>query len=530
MPVATSSSGRALYDHASVAFVHNMPLEALNTIHSAIQSGQAQSTKSLAEQFSILQITAFCAIYSPNEETSLQSRIEHWQQGSGKDKQLPKEVQDQLQLPPNQFFTRLWYRTLAFFHSCPSLPSIQSKVPEYKDKLTTISPPDSSPELAASALQIPAGVVEALVLGALKIDEDVARNTSQSDKSNGYAKPDKRKPIPQGLQSARAMCEWILSAYSTTPGLDNVHDRKHLRDQYGRATRLYALEILGIRLQEWEFAGQIVRCAKMITDDGTEVQEREALLAELGEAHQQAEAKLDRHQAAKERARKLLQAQVEKRKLSASLDDLSSSQSKTTTRTNTAQTNGNEKSRARTLSNGSLPSASLPTESGSSGGKSGSGREIRSPSSSNTSLEHDSSKSEKVRQVNGGVNGTKDLNRQSRYNGNTSREASNRNQSMIATLRASLEAWIQHFGGIPAVLLALFAFLTISRKVAQFIQGRAKKLTINDRQISASSTTNRRRTLLPSEVAGGQQNPGFISMFWTKVVDTVRMGTQVTYL
>jgi len=525
MPVATSSSGKALYDHASTAFVHNMPLEALSTIQSAIQTGQAQSSQQLAEQFLVLQITALCAIYTPNDQDQLRSRIEHWQQNSGRDVRLPKEISEQLTLPSNEFFIRLWYDTLAFFNSCPSLKSLKSKAPFRNSSTKSISTDGISPEAVSAALQVPAGVIEALVLGALKIDEDLNRSTQQSNgKLNGHKKGEKAKNVPQGLQSARCICEWILSAYSASTGLDQIKDeRKHLRDQYGRTIRLYALDILALRLQEWEYSVQMVRCAKLITDDPIELQERETLLAELGDAQIQAEARVDRHQAAKERARKILQQQVEKRKMSASLDDLASQQAQKRTAqshsSNAKLSNGNANVRARSTSNNSLPSIEKEALNRDGmdttmGGKSTRASSSRSQSSSPT-VEH------KEADI------TKDLTPQSANEARRPDQLVN-SSSAIASLRASFRTWLHHFGGVPAVLLALFAVFTISRRIIRFLQGRTNRLAINAPSNRIASAGHQRRAITHSGMPSSKQ--GFISSVWTKLIDTVRMGTQVTYL
>ncbi|PWN32023.1 uncharacterized protein FA14DRAFT_162308 [Meira miltonrushii] len=527
MPVATSSSGRALYDHASTAFVHNMPLEALSTIQSAIQTGQAQSTQQLAEQFLVLQITALCAIYTPNDQDQLRSRIEHWQQSSGRDVRLPNEISEQLSLPPDQFFVRLWYHTLAYFDSCPSLKSIKTKAPSRNTATKTISTDGIPPEAVSAALQVPAGVIEALILGALKIDEDVNRSTVQPNgKLNGHKKVDKTKSVPQGLQSARSICEWVLSAYSASTGLDQVkEERKHLQDQYGRTIRLYALDILALRLQEWEYSVQMVRCAKLITDDPIELQERETLLAELGEAQIQAEARIDRHQAAKERARRILQQQVEKRKMSASLDDLASQQAQKRTAqsqaSNAKSTNGTANSKSRTASNHSLP----PVEKDA--GNRDSTEAAKGVKSARASSNRSQSSSPTIERKEADI--IKDLAPQSGHEARRPGQVVN-SASAIASFRATLRIWLQHFGGVPAVLLALFAIFSISRKLFQLLQGRADRLSNSTRSTRIASSGPQPRLAVKQSGTPASQQQGFISAIWTKLTDTVRMGTQVTYL
>lgn len=527
MPVATSSSGRALYDHASTAFVHNMPLEALSTIQSAIQTGQAQSTQQLAEQFLVLQITALCAIYTPNDQDQLRSRIEHWQQSSGRDVRLPDEINQQLSLSPDQFFIHLWYHTLAYFDSCPSLKSIKSKAPSRNASTKSISTDSISPEAVSAALQVPAGVIEALILGALKIDEDINRSTLHvNGKMNGYKKGDKNKIVPQGLQSARSICEWVLSAYSASTGLDQIkEERKHLRDQYGRTIRLYALDILALRLQEWEYSVQMVRCAKLITDDPIELQERETLLAELGEAQIQADARVDRHQAAKERARRILQQQVEKRKMSASLEDLASQQAQKRTAQSQASngkfSNGNANPKTRSASNHSLPpiekdAGDRDRTEAAKGAKSARASSSRSQSSSPT-LER--KEADIIKDI------TPHPTNETRRPGQVVNSS-----SAIASLRASLRTWIQHFGGVPAVLLALFAVFTISKRLIQFLQGRADRLTTRNTPTNRIASSGPQQRLALKQTGTPASQSGFISAIWTKLIDTVRMGTQVTYL
>lgn len=505
MPVATASSGRALYDHASTAFVHNMPLEALNTVHAAVQTGQAGTTQQLAEQFLVLQITALCAIYSPNDPAQLEARLQHWRQGPGREAQLPTELTEQLILPPERFFARMWTQSLRFYQSIPTVPSITSAVPDAN--ATSITP---TPEVLRSALQLPAAVIEALVLGALKVDEDLARHSSSS-KSNGKAST-KGKDVPAGLQAARAMCEWVLSAYSSA-GLDTIADRKHLHDQYGRVLRLYALELLGLRLQDWEYAREMVRCAKLITGDQREIDERTALLAEMAEAHNEAEARHDRRQAAKDKARRILQEQVEKRKLSASLGDLPSPKSAPISPSPvippTSHENKQREGKTRSSSHSPLqsPSSEKSAEmaNGTQKGQGKGSSQARSRSAS-AAMERSPTSS----------SSSPSASRRSTINRSSSGSGDLMPASMFASLRTILQAWLRRLGGAPAILLAVFAALMLARRVMRAAQGRVSVLGS-----AARPTTS--RTALVSRQQRPAPESGFFSSAWRKMLDTVRM-------
>ncbi|PWN93958.1 hypothetical protein FA10DRAFT_264553 [Acaromyces ingoldii] len=282
----------------------------------------------LVERLVILRITILATLYRPPPITSPTVTGLEKLLSSKEEASLAKDCIELLSQEPNAFVARLWYSTLGIYQRFSVLPP-RAPPPRHlaSGGLDRIQ---SSVETQSTALNLPAAVVAAVVMGALRIDEE-QRNAATSGRLD--AKPrsllsrkeaQMRGTDPSlvasapadgtqaGIASAKAICEWILAAHSAegdwpagTASLSDMQ-RNHLRDQHHRVLTLYTLHILGSRLHQWEYAGEVVRLATSVAHDGAEehvVQERAELLRQLDSAKVHIETRGERRRAASEQAR-----------------------------------------------------------------------------------------------------------------------------------------------------------------------------------------------------------------------------------
>lgn len=494
MPVATTSSGRALYDHASTAFIRNMPFEALLTTTKAIHTGQANDSQQLAEQFLILQITALCAIYAPNDPEQIKVRWQKWLQANSRpDDQDSLALSLQLQLEPTSFIASVWTQALRFYSNAPTIPSLKAKAPS-EGTLSIVPETDT----LLSALQLPAPVVEALILGALKIDEDIARSHVKPTKGIANGKSAKNvKGAQPGVQSARAVCEWLLSAHSdlTTKQVElSEADHIHLYDQHNRVLRLYSLDVLGLRQNEWEYAGEMVRCAKLMTEGQAEIEERAALLSEIIQAQASADTRVERLQAAKDRAKRIMSDQLEKKKQDA-VKAQNSPSLRPPLKSNTAPiANPKKEEKHQRQQSGHQSKVSPPAEKYDQKPANG-GKAVDLPGQHTLPIEQHQKRGSALPVSN--------------RSGNDVRPS-----DTISSLRNLLNAWLRHFGGATGLAFALIAvLLTIRRGV----------VLLRSRMAPSASSINRARLSGSTAHATPDPNRGLIGTAWQKIVNTVRM-------
>lgn len=606
MPAPTSGpTGRALYDRASSAFVHNMPLDTLCIVEAAIQRGLHRSSPQLAEQFLVLQLTALFTVYCPRDPAHIEARIQQWRQiggagasgrrsrrisgtyggSSGKASvasshedpstsvtslasstgslsgsmgsmngsassiapndgdHLPVALHELLLASPPSFLGQVWTHSLRYFADVSAVQSVQSAVPP--EKTERIAP---SSDTLSSVLRLPVSALEAFVAGALKVDEELARETygsvrptrnvnkaSRSDSSDEDTAP--------GLAAARAACEWALEATSPVSAEDiPLKDRAQLQHLYARVLRLYAVEILGNRKGEWEYAREVVRCAKSLAlshELAQEMQQREALFNDIQDAERAALTRSDRQEAAKEHARRLMQEQIDKRTASA---DAVAAAAMAAAGTSSAASDPSKSPTTNASSSSSsgrsTPASSLsPTHEkqhllNGDGAYRGYSEAQATEATSRPRLAARSNSSERSK----GTRSSADESSQGRkshdapfgaaHDGTLSTGGGRRPDEVVRSgtslesLRNSLLAWLRSLGPAPAVLCTAIAVLLLLRRAISAGRGLgSRRPATATTQLAAGARRG------PSNGAAHDHNasPSMMSFLWQKVTATLRM-------
>lgn len=324
----TASQAKSLYNQAARNFLHRKHVEAILTAEKALLAFQSEhlQDRNLAERLIILRLTLLATIYRPSKE---EQKVELFSQlkAAGKlttqDDAAISSLEDLLSLPTLLFLTRLWVDVLRFYvEVLPRLPSIQARAPIAST--TSLSP---EPDTLPSALQPPAGVVAAAIMGALRIDGESKEKTTEASstlkgkKEAKSTKPKTKADMGEGLQAAKLMSEWVMSAHSKMMGSYtsfNSVEVEYLYQQHSRVLQLYTVHILGTRLEQWELANQVARCAVEILEDEQEVQDRQSLLDQLASAQAHISSRGERRRIASEKARQ--RYEVEKAKRAASVE------------------------------------------------------------------------------------------------------------------------------------------------------------------------------------------------------------------
>lgn len=325
----TASQAKSLYNQAARNFLHRRHVEAILTAEKALLAFQTEALqdRNLAERLIILRLTLLATIYRPSK---VEQKVELFSQlkASGKlsvqDKAAILTLENLLALPTLLFLTRLWVDVLRFYvEVLPRLSSIQARAP--LGSTTSLSP---EPDTLPAALQPPAGVVAAAIMGALRIDDEESKDNkvgegSQSVKGKKEAKsiqPKTEADMGKGLQAAKMMSEWVMSAHSKMMGgynsLNSI-EVDYLYQQHSRVLQLYTLHILGTRLGQWELANQVARCAVEIREDEQELQDRQSLLDQLASAQAHISSRGERRRIASEKARQRYEVEKAKRAASA---------------------------------------------------------------------------------------------------------------------------------------------------------------------------------------------------------------------
>lgn len=521
MPVpANFPSGKALYDDAFSLFVHNMPLETLQVVHTAMQSGAAYSSKQLASQFLVLQLTTFGTIYRANNPSEYEGKYLRSRSSSKAtvSSRIPQEWKDILLLPPRQFLHRLWYMSLQYYqdHRIRPFPSLECSVGLSND--TDIS---SNRDNLLSALQLPAATVEALILASLKVDEDLNRRKG-SPHAVEKAKIKGNLNSSPGLVAARAMCEWLLAAFSAVE-LDEIApsaswERTHLRLLYERVIRLYTLDVLGQNLEEWEYAREMVRCSKAIVPaDSVETKSRNDLLRAIDEAEHERSLKQERHIAAKERARRMIEEQVAKRAASV---EYVTAQNGTNVITK-EEAKSPESTPSRTSVSPSPPSPTPPSPTTETSARLPTPVKHEKDPLSETSSRHSTSRDDQYEKHEGPGRSLQD--QSSAPTGQNSdlphhrtitrSRGSDAPASSTAALVFSFKAWVRSLGTGP-ILASILAVLLIARRFVSLTSRSGGSSQAIPRQLS--NARYERQSL-------GQRNNGIASFLWQKLADTVRM-------
>ncbi|WFD30390.1 hypothetical protein MSPP1_001409 [Malassezia sp. CBS 17886] len=193
------------------------------------------------------------------------------------------EVLVLLERPAASLFATLWYEALYLFGN------VAAALP--------ITPPTTSlnptSETLLLVLAVPAGVLRTAILAAVRTDEIALRGPAYArDEQSARAHP----------CSARHACEWYFAAALTPEGKAALS----VGTTYPEILQLYAVEVLGQHLHDWEYAQEFIRYSALPDE------EKLCLFHSLEHAQRKAEAQrardhetaaLARRQYASDRAR-----------------------------------------------------------------------------------------------------------------------------------------------------------------------------------------------------------------------------------
>lgn len=124
---------------------------------------------------------------------------------------------------PSAFISHLWFESLRL---C-SHTSGDADSPSL----------DPSPETLVLSLELPASVISAAIMAALRLDDINEKQIA-------------------GTHAARLISEWYLAAYSSGVGADGPSEKAAAA--YEKVVNLYSLHVLAARLGEWEYAREFV--------------------------------------------------------------------------------------------------------------------------------------------------------------------------------------------------------------------------------------------------------------------------------
>lgn len=263
LPAASPlETARALYARAARAFLQRAHVPALLASEAALASlledsstpsspkldaDLADERPRLLERTLILRLTLFATLYAPASPSSAPILASLPESGSE-----ATRVRERLELPPARFLAASWNEALQAYHGeLGELPRNQ------------IEPSAAS---LRPVLDLPAGVVCAAIMGALRVDETSATGTglqSKKEASSSAASAASQQSYG-GLKAARDICEWVLAAHSAppiSPGAEAAASSAARREQHSRVLELYALHVLGARAGEWDYAEEMIRMA-----------------------------------------------------------------------------------------------------------------------------------------------------------------------------------------------------------------------------------------------------------------------------
>lgn len=343
---------RAQCSHGARQFLQRKHLDSLMSVQRAMPSlvdqGGSPSLQhpirvQLVERLLILRVTVLASLYRPNQVASESLVMTTLQEKSRlsqreEDASIAIECIKILSLKPTAFIAHLWYSTLCAYQHYPIFPSEMSSAGLLHDRgsnqirFTT--------ETLPMALNPPAAVVAAVIMAALRIDVEVTKESpsrrsdaryrlmrsrkesnTQKDKHFSIDLPTTNNETEAGIESAKAICEWVLAAHSSPFCSSSCaaplskSQRAHLIDQHHRVLTLYALHILGSRQHHWEYANEVVRLAIPAVYDVASVraeQDRDELLKRLGLARAYLETRGERRRAASEQIK--VKLDIEKRR------------------------------------------------------------------------------------------------------------------------------------------------------------------------------------------------------------------------
>ncbi|PWN46319.1 hypothetical protein IE81DRAFT_319215 [Ceraceosorus guamensis] len=537
-----SDSAQALYSRAARAFLQRSHASALLTSQAALdllnegtESPRDAELTQVLERLLILRLTIFATLYEPRNPSGAPILEALKRQSS----QASQQLQHRLGLPVEDFLLELWKEPLKAYH--PDLISHWSEL----DSL------DPSPSTLRSPLDLPGGLVAAAIMSALRVDGA----HTDSEPSANFNRVVSRKEMAStnaaslsGLKAARSICEWVLAAHSA-PLLGHEQSAMSVKalqarqEQYDRVLELYTLHVLGARAGEWDYAEQLISLS-----GGGDSQSKEALLHRLYAAKDHIASRPERRRIASEAATRAYEAEKARRAseskavaatgATAAIASMPSSASASSSRARSerAAGEGEGKRRVRRLSSSSgasarssaaeadveRPSERRPQPQRSASSQDGASRAEQKAVAKPTSSSDFAARRSSVRDyLARGHERDSTLDRSRSLSSSQSTNARsgilqlfNRFAQMLKTHPMAAVRWV----GVILVALSILrnaaAYATSLRGVGRL--GTARRI--------AGSTTE------PQSGGGGNSRPGLVRLAAAKLWDTMRMGTQVTYL
>ncbi|KAE8221119.1 hypothetical protein CF319_g5463 [Tilletia indica] len=286
------STVSALHAEATRAFLQRNYASAITQSAAALSLALSSSPSGSTEEqhtakLLILRITALSTLYTAHAADSKvrkeQTVANISSSPSSSDDRLKLELADprqMLDMDTTAFLAHLWSDTLLVCN--PKMAA--------KGALQAALQP-ASEDMLLLALAVPANVLVTLIFACLKLDDD-SEGVSSSKKSALESKTTLSASTPSltngkpstaqlgnqhgpqaGLFAARSISEWFLAAYTSA---DKSSTKPTTADEtYSRIIPLYCLHLVALRSNEWEYAAETIGYS--VLDEET----KRALLGEL---------------------------------------------------------------------------------------------------------------------------------------------------------------------------------------------------------------------------------------------------------
>lgn len=257
---------RTSYVKATQAFLRKDYVPCLLEIEKALECAHEGPASSL-EQLMVLRFTVLYAVYA---HTAVRQRV------SGELHQTESvhahKLEQMLDMKPTLLFIQLWYECLYALAQGPAPETLPSSI-------------TLTPVAEQVLLRMPTSVLSSAILMALRMDN--------------LADTDTLQPTPS--QNARQVCECFFSA--VVQAEDDYHDM----DKYERILRLYAIQVLGTSLGEWDYASNFVEYSTLPPPA------KQSILEALSIAHDQANHRVTRESELLQHAQKHYESERSKR-------------------------------------------------------------------------------------------------------------------------------------------------------------------------------------------------------------------------